>query len=95
MDLVDFVAVKQDAFRQGCFSRVNMCADPDIPHLRNFDAHLCLYLSQEIWVRHGICGRIKQSCGDILSALTIPFYSGTGLDFSGFLSGRLPVDAIY
>jgi hypothetical protein len=44
VDGVDFVAVKQDPLGKGSFPRIDMRADPDIPHPGNVDAHFVFIL---------------------------------------------------
>jgi hypothetical protein len=42
VDGVDLVAIKKNTFRKSRFPRINVGADPDVPHLGNVDAHLVL-----------------------------------------------------
>jgi hypothetical protein len=43
VDGVNFIAVKQNTLGKGGFPRINMRADPDIPHPGNVDAHFVFY----------------------------------------------------
>jgi hypothetical protein len=39
MDGVNFFAVKQNTLGKGCFPRIDVRANPDVPHSGNVDAH--------------------------------------------------------
>jgi hypothetical protein len=45
VDGVDLVTIEQNPLRKGGFPRVNMRADPDVPHLGNGVAHFNLLSS--------------------------------------------------